>query len=107
MNLNMSFKHLVPDDSIKQYAREKSEKLKKYFRGRINVTWNFTRERNDSIAHCHLVGNHMDYFGEASTQDLFAAIDLVLDKIEKQLRKHKEIVKDHLHNSVDLEFQED
>ncbi len=97
MNLNMSFKHLEPTNSIKEYATEKSQKLKKYFRGRISVTWNFTKERQTCVAHCHLVGNRMDYFGETQAQDLYASIDLAVDKIEKQLRKHKEIVKDHLH----------
>lgn len=98
MNLNMSFKHIVPADDVKAYATEKSEKLKKYFRGKISVTWNFTKERKDCIAHCHLVGNRMDYFGETSAPDLFSSVDLVIEKIEKQLRKHKEIVKDHLHH---------
>jgi putative sigma-54 modulation protein len=49
------------------------------------------------VAHCHLVGNSMDYFAEAATEDFYAAIDMTVDKIEKQLKKHKEIVKDHLH----------
>lgn len=99
MILNMSFKHMEPSDSIKKFTEEKSEKLKKYFHGKIHMTWNFSVERQNQIAHCHLVGNHMDYFGEASTSDLYASIDMAIDKLEKQLRKHKEIVKDHLHRN--------
>jgi ribosome-associated translation inhibitor RaiA len=41
----------------------------------------------------------MDYFGEASTEDFKASIDLTLEKIEKQIRKHKEIVKDPIHKN--------
>ena len=41
----------------------------------------------------------MDFFGEASTEDFKASIDSALEKIEKQIRKHKEIVKDHLHRN--------
>ncbi|MBY0471329.1 ribosome-associated translation inhibitor RaiA [bacterium] len=99
MNLNMSFKHLEPTESIKAYTSDKSEKLSKYFRGKISVTWNFAVEKQSQIAHVHLVGNHMDYFGEAESSDLYASIDLAIDKVEKQLRKHKEIVKDHLHKN--------
>lgn len=99
MNLNMSFKHMDATDSIKNFAGEKSQKLEKYFQGKINVTWNFSVEKMAQIAHCHLMGNSMDYFGEASTQDLYASIDAAIEKIEKQLRKHKEIVTDHLHRN--------
>ena len=99
MILNMSFKHMDATPSIKSYASEKSEKLKKYFQGRITVNWNFSVEKQSQVAHCHLMGNNMDYFGESDSTDLYASIDQVIDKIEKQLRKHKEIVKDHLHKS--------
>jgi putative sigma-54 modulation protein len=97
MHLNIAFKHLSPNESIKTYTEERSKNLEKYFKGRITVTWNFSVEHIDAIAHCHLVGNNMDYFGEAMHHDLKTAIDLAFDKIERQVKKHKEIVKDHLH----------
>jgi putative sigma-54 modulation protein len=95
MTLNMSFRHMGASNALKAYTEEKSAKLKKYFRGKIHMTWTFTVEKQSRIAHCHMVGNHMDYFGEATTEDFHLAIDQVVDKIERQLRKHKEIVKDH------------
>jgi putative sigma-54 modulation protein len=107
MTLNMSFKHLEPTDSIKAYTIEKSEKLRKYFNGRTSITWNFAVEKQSQIAHCHLVGNNMNYFGEASTEDLYASIDMAVDKIEKQLRRHKEIVKNHLHKHADNTINEE
>ncbi|MEK7690614.1 MAG: ribosome-associated translation inhibitor RaiA [Bdellovibrionota bacterium] len=95
MIINMSFKQLEPTEAIKAHATEKSEKLKKYFDGKIHVTWNFAVEKQSQIAHCHLVGNHMDFFGEAATEDLYASIELAVSKLEKQLKKHKEIVTRH------------
>src|SRR4051812_44161480 len=96
MVLNISFKHMDASDALKAYVAEKSEKLAKYFRGKITVTWNFTIEKQNRVAHCHLLGNNMDYFGEAATEDLYASVDVAVEKIEKQLRKHKEIVRNHL-----------
>jgi putative sigma-54 modulation protein len=93
----MSFKQMGPSDAIKYYTRERSARLEKYFEGKISVTWNFSCTKEGHSAHCHLVGNHMDYFGEATTEDLHASIDIVVERIERQLRKHKEIVRDHLH----------
>lgn len=99
MVLHMSFKHMKASNTIKAYANEKSERLAKYFRGRTSLTWNFSVEKVKRVAHCHLVGNNMDFFGEAATEDLRVSIDRTVDKIERQIRRHKEIVKDHLHRN--------
>jgi len=95
MIVNMAFKHTEPSDQVKSYAIKRSEKLKKYFNGRICLSWSFESEKQNHTAHCHLTGKHIDYFGEASTETFYSAIDFVIDKIERQVKKHKEIVKDH------------
>ncbi len=97
MNVQITFKHMQNKPDIKAYAEEKSEKLKKYFNGKVHLTWTFDHLAEGMVAHCHLVGNHIDFFGEATTEDLRASIDGTIDKIERQIRKKKEIVKDHLH----------
>jgi putative sigma-54 modulation protein len=97
MKLNMSFKHMKSSEAIKHYTREKSERLAKYFKGKTGVTWNFSVEKMNHVAHVHLVGNMMDFFGEGSSDDLRGSIDMAVERIEKQIRKRKEIVKDHLH----------
>jgi putative sigma-54 modulation protein len=99
MNMKVSFKHLESTEAIKAHVYDKTEKLKKYFDGKIDVTWNFSVEKLDHIAHCHILGNHMDYFGEAKSTDLYASIELAIDKIESQLRKHKEKVTNHHHKN--------
>lgn len=97
MTFKCSFKKMRTSVAIRSYAKEKSEKLKKYFAGRINVDWNFGMEREMRNAHCHITGNHIDFFAEAHADDLYASIEMVVDKIERQIRKHKEVVKDNLH----------
>ncbi len=98
MHFHISFKNMTPSDSLRTFIEEQSQGLKRFFDGKITLTWVLTHEKHDCIAHCHLVGNHMDYFGEGVTEDFKASIDLAFDKIEKQVQRHKEIVKDHLHN---------
>lgn len=99
MNFTVSFKQMRTSKAIRAYAKEQCDKLQVYLRGRISVHWTFSMERELRGAHCHLTGNNMDFFGHAETDDLRGSIDLVIDKIERQLRKHKEIVKDHLHRN--------
>lgn len=95
MEINMSFKHIDSTDAIKNYTVEKTQKLKKYFNGKVAVDWNFDVSKQNQIAHCHVIGNHIDLFGEATTTDLYASIDEAIHKLEAQLKKHKEIVTDH------------
>lgn len=95
----MTFKHIKATEKVKSYAQEKTERLNKYFNGKITVSWNFTFERDLAIAHCHVSGKDIDYFGECEAESLPASIDLVVEKIERQVRKHKEIVRDHLHSA--------
>src|SRR5690348_5459679 len=99
MNLHIAFKQMDPSDALKQFIEEKCQTLDKYFNGRISVTWHIYTNKLNRVAHCHLLGNNMDFFGEGVSDDFKAAIDMAFDKIEKQLRKHKEIVKDHLHRN--------
>jgi len=99
MNVQMTFKHIKATENVKTYALEKTERLNKYFNGRISVSWNFTFEGDNAVAHCHVVGKNIDYFGQCEAETLPASIDLVVEKIERQVRKHKEIVRDHLHSS--------
>ena len=102
MNTVISFKQMDASPALKEFIEEKSLTLKKYFRGKISVTWNLSKERETRIAHCHLVGNQMDYFGEGVAVEFRDSINEALEKIERQLRKHKEIVKDHLHKNANV-----
>src|SRR4051812_5835755 len=97
MTLNISFRHMEPSDTLKKVIQDKSKTFSKYFQGKIHAAWTLTLEKQFKVAHCHIVGNNMDYFGEASTEDFRTSVDEVLEKIEKQVRKHKEIVTNKLH----------
>ncbi len=97
MEITMTFKHLDSTEAIKMFAQEKTKRLARYFQGRVSITWSFSVEKQGQIAHVHLVGNHMDYFGEAATENLYRSIEGALTKIERQLKRHKEKTTNHLH----------
>lgn len=93
MNLKISYKHLQSTNGIDEATRRKSEKLKKYFQGKLNLDWNFTVEKHAHIAHCHLTGDHIEFFAEATTDNLYAAIDEVVHHLERQVKRNKEQVR--------------
>lgn len=96
MQVDLVFKTGVKSgDSIKEFINEKTAKLEKYFNGNFHARWTFSVEQEEFKAHLHVVGNHIDYFGEEIAPNILTSIESCVDKVERQLRKHKEIVKDH------------
>jgi len=95
MQLHFTFKHIESDPNLQEFVSHKSETLKKYFEGKISLNWVFSIERQNKIAHCHLLGNHMDYFAEGISTNFPTSAEIALEKVEKQIHKHKEIIKNH------------
>ena len=83
--------------SLEAKTREKSERLQKLWNGKINLEWTFTVEKHAHSAHCHLTGDHVEFFAEATADNAYKTIDDVVDALEAQLRKNKGLLKDH-HN---------
>ena len=52
--------------------------------------------RNKAEATVHMTGN--DIFAECTDNDMYAAIDGLVDKLDRQVKKHKEKITNHLHN---------
>ncbi len=102
MNIKISYKHLESTPAIDSVTRKKSEKLGKYFKGKLNLDWNFTVEKQTQVAHCHLTGDHIEFFAEATTDSIYSAIDQVVAHLEAQVRKTKELVTNH-HNKEKAE----
>lgn len=96
MQIDLVFKPNVSNsDGLKGFVNEKTEKLEKYFKGNFHARWTLSKEKDDYIAHLYVVGNGIDYFGEERHDNLLTAIESATDKVERQLRKLKEMVKDH------------
>jgi putative sigma-54 modulation protein len=100
MNLTITFKQGISDDRLREHIEERSKTFQRYFQGNLSLTWTLSAEKQTRGAHCHLVGQRMDYFGEAEGETFLVAVHQVLDKLEKQVRKHKERVKNHLHQGT-------
>lgn len=97
MQINIAFRHMDATDALKTHVQEKSEKLRKYLGGEAQLTWTFSVDAGVHVADVHAKGPHIDFFAESKTEDMYQSIEEATDKLEKQLRKNKEILKDHLH----------
>ena len=95
MNVTVMFRHIDSSDALRNYATEKAERVRKYLIEPIEAHWALSVEKFRHIADITIVANGVTIKGEEETADLYSAIDKVMDKIEKQMRKYKEKIKNH------------
>lgn len=93
MNLNMTGHHLEITPAIRDYVNTKMTRINRHFDHVIdvNVILSVEKLRQKIEANVHLAGK--DIFVESEDADMYAAIDLMADKLDRQILKHKEIVK--------------
>ncbi len=97
MQLSVTFRHMEASDALKEHARDKLEKIKKYFPDPIMAHVVFSMERGyqhnaDVNIQLH---NGLVIKGTESTEDMYSSIDLVIAKIERQVRRYKEKIRGH------------
>jgi putative sigma-54 modulation protein len=95
MQLNITFRQLDPIDSLKNYTREKVERVNKYLEkaGEAHVV--LSLERHLHHADISIQSGSFLLRGREKSEDMYASIDLAMDKIEKQLKRYKEKLKHH------------
>lgn len=103
MNTTVTFRHMDKSDPIKEYAESKTERLARFLVEPVEIHWVLSVERIRQIANLTVTAKDVNVKGHDEEEDMYAAIDLVVDKVEAQLRKHKEIIKNHKHGSVEDE----
>lgn len=95
MQVTVTFRHMESSEALKSYATEKTERLTKYLFEPVEVHWVLSVEKIRHIADTTVTTNGVTIKAQADTQDMYSAIDNVIDKLENQVRKHKERIKDH------------
>ncbi len=93
MNLHMTGHHLEITPSMRDYVTSKMTRINRHFDHVIDVNLILTVEklRQKIEANVHLSGK--DIFVESADTDMYAAIDLLVDKLDRQIVKHKEKIK--------------
>jgi putative sigma-54 modulation protein len=95
MQITTTFRHLEPSDALKSYAEEKLERIKKYIDEPVVAQVFMTVEKIRHCAEVTLNAKGITIKASEETNDMYAAVDAVVDKIERQLRRYKERIKDH------------
>ncbi|APZ43936.1 ribosome hibernation-promoting factor, HPF/YfiA family [Acidihalobacter ferrooxydans] len=95
MQINLTGHHLELTDALRSYVEEKFRKLERHFDNVIDVHVVLSVEKLRQKAEASLLLGGSRIHAVAETEDMYAAIDSLIDKLDRQVVKHKEKTKDH------------
>ncbi len=95
MQVSLSGHHVEITESIRNYVNEKVGRLDRHFDQALDIHIVLTVEklRHKAEATLHVSGNNLH--ADDVQEDMYAAIDGLVDKLDRQGKKHKEKLKDH------------
>jgi putative sigma-54 modulation protein len=94
MEITVTFRHTEPTESLRMYAEEKVSKIKKYLDSPIEAHVVLTVEKFRHIADVTLSIDGTLIKGLEETGDMYSAIDQVMDKIEKQVKRYRSKIRE-------------
>ena len=106
MQLNLTGHHIDITDSLRNYVESKFERIHRHF---DNVTGShviLSLEKDRQKAEATINVNRGKIFAEATHEDMYAAIDSLIDKLDRQVKKHKEKLTDHHRNEGSIKNRE-
>ena len=98
MNLSISGRHLEVTPAIREYVLNKMARVSRHFDHVIDTQVMLSVERLKHTAEVTMRLRGKDIHCEADDDNLYAAIDLLADKIDRQVIKYKDKVQDHAHD---------
>ena len=95
MQINVSGHHVEVTTALRDYVSEKFSRLERHFDQITNTNVTLTVEKlvQKAEANVHVAG--ADLFATSEHEDMYAAIDTLTDKLDRQLIKHKEKLKNY------------
>ncbi|MFZ6654236.1 ribosome hibernation-promoting factor, HPF/YfiA family [Undibacterium sp. TJN19] len=105
MNLTISGHHVEVTPAIREYVHTKLERIRRHFDQVIDIAVILTvdklrekEKRHKADINLHISGK--DIHVESLAHDLYAAIDTLVDKLDRQVIKHKDKIQSHQHDAI-------
>ena len=106
MQVTVTGRHIEATDALKQYATDKFVKMDRYLPGAAQavITLSVVKKVHH-IAEASIKSNGLLIQASEETGEMYSAIDLLVAKIERRVRRYKEKLVDHKHNAGRPEYQ--
>lgn len=99
MKVNITARHLGLSDDIRSYAEKKLHKAETFFDRIIEAHMVLSAEKHRRIAEVTLNAKRIVFHAREETEDMRASIDGAMEKVDKQVRRYKEKLRDRKHLS--------
>jgi len=94
MQTSVTFKNIDSSENLRSYVADKLDRFDKYLYNPAEASVVLSVEKFRHIAEININGDRLNIQGKEETEDMYSAIDMVLDKLEKQIKKNKEKLSD-------------
>ena len=98
MQLSTTFRHMEASQAVREYAEEKLDKIRKYFHRHLlgaHAVFSVERNHNHTAEFNLTLPNGLGVQARETTEDMYSSIDLAIARIERQVRKWKDKIRDH------------
>ncbi|MDD2810020.1 ribosome-associated translation inhibitor RaiA [Rhodoferax sp.] len=104
MNLTISGHHLDVTPALRNYVTGKLDRIKRHFDQVVDVKVlltleNLKEKERRQKAECNIHIKGIELFAESAHADLYAAVDELVDKLDRQVVRHKDRVQSHAHEA--------
>jgi len=95
MQISFTFRHMDSNDGIKEYAKQKLMKMRRYLDNPVEAHVVLSVEKFRNIAEVTIKGEGVSINGEERSDDMYSAIDHVMDKVGRQIKKRRGKIRRH------------
>lgn len=95
MQIDVTGHHVDLTDSLNEYVAQKFDRLERHFDNVVDVHVILTVEKLQQKAEATVQISGARLFADSIAEDMYAAIDGLVDKLDRQVKKHKEKLTDH------------
>jgi putative sigma-54 modulation protein len=97
MKISVIGRHIQVTDDVRDYIEKRARKIEGIFSSIVDLQATIEQEKNRYSAEMTLTTRRAVFHAQRETYDIFTSVDNVMDRIETQIRRHKEKVKDVRH----------
>jgi putative sigma-54 modulation protein len=96
LNITVNARHMEMSESLRAYSVDKAQKLQRYFDRIGSIEIIIDTEGGSPVVEVVVSASHNNTFvGRHRGEDMYGCIDNAIHKVEEQLRRHKERLRDH------------
>ena len=100
MQVQFTFRNVESSEGIKNYAKSKISKMQKYLRSPLEADVIVSLEKHRHCVEISMRADGERFAGSVDSEDMYASIDLVVDKIDRQIRDAKETATDRMRHAA-------